>query len=135
MIKFYPEEIQQIKKIQKQAKKERKRTLSNAPSLLYFTFLCLGKYFDSATFSVGRDYIRKYSGLTPKTITAWTDWLVNQKYIVVTYKGSHYNKMNSEYYVPLLDSTNSTITDNSTNSTITDITAIDSKQLYDNIVR
>lgn len=103
ILNFYPEEIKLVKKIQKQAKKERKRTLTNAPSLLYFTFLCMGKYFGKSTYNIGIKELYKYSKLADKTFYKWYYWLLDKGYIQITNKGNSYTGKNTEYYIPLLD--------------------------------
>jgi len=103
VLTFFSDEIKFIKKIQRQAKKERKRTLTNAPSLLYFTFLCLGKYFDKSTFNVGINELYKFSKLADKTFYRWYYWLLDKGYIQITSKGNSYTGKNTEYHIPLLD--------------------------------
>lgn len=95
---FSKEEIRLIKKIQRQGKKEMKAK-TNAPSLLYFTFVCLAKYYGSNPFYISKNDLLKYSGLADKTLYNWLNWLKNKKYIEVVEKGNSYTSKATTYFI------------------------------------
>jgi hypothetical protein len=103
-IRFYQNEIKMVKKVQKQAKKEM-GAKTNSPSLLYFTFICLSKYFNKNPFFISREDLKIYSKLANETFIKWVNWLKekDRDYIKVVHIGNSYQKLANEYYVPLLD--------------------------------
>lgn len=101
ILTFYPEEIKFIKRVQMQAKKELKAK-TNAPSKLYFTFLCLSKYFknDRGIFFVSRKDLEIYSGLSNRTIIRWINWLIHIKgYIILVKQGNSFQHLANEYSI------------------------------------
>lgn len=96
---IYKEDIEFIKQIQQEAILEKKaRTI--APSLLYFSFLFLKRYFNSNPFFVSRDDLKKYSTLkSNKIFINWFNWLLKKEYIIITTQGNYNLGYSNEYLI------------------------------------
>ncbi len=97
---FHKHEVELVRSMLKEAKKDR-RVNSNAPSMLYFTFVCMSKYFGSNPFYCSKKDLMKYSGLNSnKTYIRWLKWLNDKGYIEQVKRGSNYTGKASKYFVP-----------------------------------
>lgn len=132
ILQFYKSEIKLVNKIQERAKKEKgAKTIS--PSLLFFTFICLSKYFARNPFFINRKDLRKYSTLANKTFCNWFNWLRDNQYFEIVKKGNSYQKLANEYFIPsisdnILDSKENIIID------LKDNDALNIKELYELVI-
>jgi len=128
---FYPHEIRLAKKVLRQAKKER-RLNSNAPSLLYFTFICLSKYYGSNPFYASVNNLMKYSTLANKTYMNWFNWLSDKGYVEQIKRGSSYTNKASEYFVPCIVPISTSIGNNTIISINKELDIID---IYNRLIK
>jgi len=68
--------------------------------LLFFTFICLSKYFARNPFFINRKDLRKYSTLANGTFINWFNWLRDNQYFEIVKKGNSYQKLANEYFIP-----------------------------------
>lgn len=99
ILRFYQHEIKLVKKIQGEAKKEEgAKTIS--PSLLFFTFICMSKYFARNPFFINREDLKRYSTLSNGTFNKWFKWLRDKRYFEIVKKGNSYQRQANEYFIP-----------------------------------